>query len=122
LRANYPLALDAENGRVISVFRHPAHLQAYETSTGRALSGSDVCGDSDDVFVDAKRHRVYVICGQGVVDTLDASSDAYRRIGQVRTSAGSRTGLFVPDLDRLFIAVRAAHGEAAGVWALRPNP
>jgi hypothetical protein len=73
------------------------------------------------VFVDAKRHRVYVICGQGVVDTLDSSSGAYSRIGRFDTSGGSRTGLFVPDLDRLFVAIRAAHGEAAAVWVLRPT-
>jgi YVTN family beta-propeller protein len=126
LRANYPLALDAEPGRVISVFRHPAYLQAYESGTGRALNGTGVCGDSDDVFVDTKRRRVYVICGEGVVDTLDASSGrepgSYRRIGRFTTSGGSRTGLFVPELDRLFVAIRAAHGEAAAVWVLRPSP
>jgi YVTN family beta-propeller protein len=122
LRANYPLTLDAENGRVISVFRHPAHLQAYEMNTGRALNGGDVCGDSDDVFVDAERHRVYVICGQGVVETFDSSSGAYKRIGEFTTSAGSRTGLFVADLDRLFVAIRAAHGEPAAIWVLRPTP
>jgi DNA-binding beta-propeller fold protein YncE len=121
LRANYPVAIDMEQARLVSVFRHPAHLQAYEMSTGRALTGSDVCSDSDDVFVDAKRHRVYVICGQGVVDTLDSSSGAYSRIGRFDTSGGSRTGLFVPDLDRLFVAIRAAHGEAAAVWVLRPT-
>jgi hypothetical protein len=122
LRANYPLALDAEQARVISVFRHPAHLHAYEMNTGRALNGGDVCGDSDDVFVDAERHRVYVICGQGVVETFDSSSGAYKRIGEFTTSAGSRTGLFVADLDRLFVAIRAAHGEPAAIWVLRPTP
>jgi len=122
LHANYPLALDTENGHVFAVFRRPARLQAYEMRTGRALSGSEVCGDSDDVFIDAKRHRIYVICGQGVVDTIDASSDTYARVGRFTTSGGSRTGLFVPDLDRLFVAIRAAQSEAAAVWVLHPNP
>jgi hypothetical protein len=121
LRANFPLALDAEHGRVISVFRHPAHLQAYEMSSGHALDGADVCTDSDDVFVDAKRRRVYVICGQGVIDILDASSTDYTRIGRFATSAGSRTGLFVPDLDRLFVAIRSTRDEPAAVWVLRPS-
>jgi hypothetical protein len=103
------------------VFRRPAHVQAYDMRTGRTLSGLDACSDSDDVFVDAKRHRVYVICGQGVVDTLEASTDRFTRIGRFTTSNGSRTGLFVPDLDRLFVALRAAHGEAAAIWVLRPT-
>lgn len=122
LRANYPLALDAEQARVVSIFRHPAHLQAFEMSTGHPVNGVDVCGDSDDVFMDAKRHRVYVICGEGVIDTLDASSNGYTRIHRFTTSGGSRTGLFVPEQDRLFVAIRAAHGETAAVWVLRPNP
>ena len=121
-RANYPLALDTEKGRVISVFRAPAHLQAYEMRSGHAVAGSDVCKDSDDLFIDAKRRRIYVICGEGYVDTLDTSGDAYTRVGSFATSDGSRTGLFVPDLDRLFVAVRASRSETAAVWVLRPSP
>lgn len=121
LRANYPLAIDTEQGRVISAFRHPAHLQTYDI-TGHALNGTDVCSDSDDVFVDKKRRRVYVICGQGVVDTLDSSSGSYMRIGRFTTSGGSRTGLFVPELDGLFVAIRGTRDNAAAIWILRPIP
>lgn len=121
LRANFPLALDPETGRVIVVFRDPAGLQAYEMRSGRVLNGTDVCSDSDDVFVDSKRHRVYVICGEGFIDTLDATSDGYVRIGRFPTAGGSRTGLFVPELDRLFVAIRAAHGQTAAIWVLRPS-
>jgi DNA-binding beta-propeller fold protein YncE len=121
LRANYPLALDTEKNRVISVFRHPARLQAFEMRTGRALSGTAVCSDSDDVFVDSNRHRVYVICGQGYVDVLDASGDAFNSVGRFTTSGGSRTGLYVPDLERLIVAIRAARGEPAALWVLKPR-
>lgn len=122
LRANYPMAIDSQVGRVIAVFRQPARLQSFEMRTGRALSGIDICSDSDDVFVDAKRQRVYVICGQGVVDTLDSSGDTYASVGRFRTSNGSRTGLFVLELDRLFVAIRATHSEGAAVWVVRPAP
>jgi DNA-binding beta-propeller fold protein YncE len=122
LRANYPLALDVAGARVISVFRDPAHLQAYELRSGRVSSGADACRDSDDVFADPRRHRIYVVCGEGYVDVLDASGDAYARIGRFTTSSGSRTGLFVPELDRLLVAIRASRGEAAAVWILRPPP
>jgi hypothetical protein len=107
---------------VLSIFRQPARLQAYELQTGLATSGSDVCGDSDDVFVDAKRDRVYVICGEGYVDTLDASGDTFARKGHFATSSGSRTGLFVPELDRLLVAIRAVQGTPAAIWILRPEP
>ena len=120
LRSNYPLALDVEKSRVLSVFRYPAHLQAFELGAGSMPNGIGVCSDSDDVFLDAKRHRVYVICGEGFVDSLDAAGNAFSRIGQLKTSSGSRTGLFVPELDRLLVAIRARDNEPAAVWVLRP--
>lgn len=121
LRANYPLTLNIEKSRVISVFRHPAHLQAFDMGKGQMASGSEVCGDSDDVFFDTQRHRVYVICGEGFVDSLDATGDSLTRMGRLKTSSGSRTGLFVPELDRLLVAIRASGGEPAAVWILRPG-
>lgn len=122
LRGNFPLTLDADRGRAISVFRHPARLQAYDMRTGQTLGGSDVCADSDDVFFDAKRLRVYVICGQGFVDVLDASGDAYTRVGRLPTSGGSRTGLFVAEIDRVLVAIRATAEDGAALWVYRPNP
>ena len=121
LHANYPLTIDASRGEAIAVFRHPARLERYEMRTGRRVSGSEVCGDSDDVFVDPTRRRVYVICGEGFVDTYDASGDEYTRVGRLKTSGGSRTGLYVPELDRLIIAIRATAREPAAVWILRPG-
>jgi len=46
----------------------------------------------------------------------------YRRIAEMRTAAGARTSLFVPTLDRLFLAVRASGQEPAAIWVLRPSP
>ena len=122
LRANFPLALDPARSRVISIFRRPARLEAFEMRTGQRINGSDVCADSDDVFVDSKRRRVYVICGEGYVDTFDSSTGTYKPLGRLKTSGGSRTGLFVPELDRLLVAVRASGREAAAIWLVRAGP
>jgi YVTN family beta-propeller protein len=122
LHANFPMSLDIAKTRVIAVFRNPARLESYEMRSGQSVGGIDVCNDSDDVFIDATRHRVYVICGEGYVDVLDASDKAYTRIGRIATSPGARTGLFVPQLDRLLIAVRASGSEPAQVWLFRPSP
>jgi hypothetical protein len=46
----------------------------------------------------------------------------YREIERIRTVPGARTSLFVPDLDRLFLAVRAERGEPAAIWVFRPPP
>jgi DNA-binding beta-propeller fold protein YncE len=122
LRANYPMALDAAKKRVIIVFRQPARLRAYDWTSGRASVDSEVCSDADDVFVDARRHRLYVLCGEGFVDTLDEVSEKYAHAGRLTTSSGSRTGLLVPELDRLYIAIRATRDEPAAIWVVRPGP
>jgi hypothetical protein len=121
LHANFPLAMDAANRRVLAVFRHPARLEAFDIRSGVQLGGVDACADADDVFVDANRNRVYVICGEGHIDTYEASGDSYTRVGRLTTSGGSRTGLFIPELDRLAVAIRATRSEPAAVWLLRPG-
>jgi protein-tyrosine-phosphatase len=85
------------------------------------LAGVDACGDADDIFVDAKRERVYVICGQGSVDTYSSANNIFTRIGQVEIAPGSRTGLYLPEIVRLVVAIRASNTEPAAVWVLRPT-
>jgi hypothetical protein len=105
---------------VIAVFRNPARMEAFDMTTGKRLGGVDSCADADDVFVDRKRQRVYVICGQGVVDTYTATNASFTRVGRIETASGSRTGLFLNEMDRLAVAIRAAHGNFASIWLLRP--
>ena len=118
LQANYPLAVDMTNHRVLAVFRRPARMEAFDVASGKRLSGAEVCGDADDVFVDAKRERVYVICGEGWVDSY-ASGASFSRLDRLPISRGSRTGLYLPDNNQLAVAIRAAGNEPAAVWLLR---
>ena len=118
--ANFPMAIDADARRVLVVFRSPPLLMALSTEDGRVVAMTATCGDADDVFVDAKRHRVYVSCGEGFVDVFAAETAGYRRIARVPTVSGARTSLFVPERDRLFVAVRARSNEPAAIWVFRP--
>jgi DNA-binding beta-propeller fold protein YncE len=118
--ANFPMALDNDTNHVLAVFRNPPKLGVFDKRDGSIVRMTDACGDADDVFVDAKRHRIYVSCGAGVIDVFDARS--YERLSRIPTVSGARTSLFVPELDRLFLAVRAAGSNPAGIWVLRPEP
>jgi len=120
--ANFPMALNHDVGHVLAAFRTPAKLGVFSIKDGALIASPEICGDADDVFVDAKRHRVYVSCGQGFLDVLDSQGSAYKRIARIPTVPGARTSLFVSELDRLFLAVRAASGEPAAVWVFRPTP
>jgi hypothetical protein len=120
LHANFPLTLDATNGRAIAIFRHPARLAAFDAGTGKVIATIDTCTDAEDSFVDEKRSRLYVICGEGYVEVFGiAPGGEYSRLGRLATSPGSRTGLFIPQGDRLAVAIRASARSDAAVWLLQ---
>src|SRR5206468_10203417 len=112
-RSNFPMAVDKDAHRIIVVFRSPPNLMAFGSQNADVEASVDTCGDADDVFVDAKRHRLYVSCGQGLIDVLAAEGSGYDRLGRVPTASGARTSLLVPELDRLFVAVPATSSEPA---------
>jgi DNA-binding beta-propeller fold protein YncE len=121
MNGNFAMALD-DGQKVVVAFRKPARLVAFSTIDSGIVASIDTCGDVDDVFVDAKRQRIYVSCGEGFVDVIDKASPPYRRVSRMPTVAGARTSLFVPELDRLFVAVRATGAEPAAIWVFRPVP
>jgi len=120
LLANFPLALD-DTGQILSVFRFPARLAVFRKQDGQRLQVLNTCGDSDDLFFDPKRHRVYITCGEGAIDVFSHEASGYRHVGRLATSSGARTSLFVPELDRLYLAVRATPSTPAAIWVVRPE-
>jgi len=122
LRANYPMTLDAAGSRVHVVFRHPATLAAFDMGSGKKLYSIDTCGDSDDVFFDSKRSKIYVSCGEGFIEVIADQGNHYAKEAKLATVSGARTALFVPELDRYFLAVRASGQEPAAIWIFKPGP
>lgn len=117
---NYPLALDRAEGRVAVVYRLPARLVLLRAAGGEVEQQLDTCGDADDVDFDAHRKRLYVTCGGGVVDVFARQGAGYDRLARVPTRGGARTGLFSPELDRLFVAAPARGKEPAAILVFRP--
>jgi hypothetical protein len=122
-RANFPMALDSAAKRLATVFRSPARLILLDMATGAVVANLPTCGDADDIFLDAKRHRYYVSCGEGMVEVFEDSPAGYRSAGRIKTSSGARTSFFAPELDRLFVAARAGMlGSDAAILVFRPVP
>ncbi len=121
-RANFPMAIDEAANRVLVVFRSPAKLAAFAMGDGSLVAKVDSCSDADDVFIDAKRNRVYVSCGDGLIDVFEPRGTGYYWIGHIPTAPGARTSLLVPELDRFFLAARATGSEPASIWVFRPTP
>jgi DNA-binding beta-propeller fold protein YncE len=103
---NFPMALDETNHRLFVGCRLPSKLVALNTDSGDVVAKIDISGDSDDVFYDSKRHRIYAICGAGKIDIIEQTDPkTYKALTKVDTASGARTGLFVPERDTLFVAV-----------------
>jgi hypothetical protein len=118
--SNFPLALNEAANHVLVGFRNPPKLVAFATPDGAVAATAEICADANDMFVDARRNRIYVSCGEGFVDVLDATQ--YKPVARIATLKGARTSLFVPAIDRLFVAARATPEGPAAVWVFRPEP
>ena len=118
LHANYPLTRDDEHGTIVVVYRDPAKVARYRTATGQIASVVDTCKDADDLFLDSKRSRLYVVCGEGMIDIFQG--DTLQRLGRFTTAPGARTGLLVPRADLLFVGVRAEGATNAEIRVLKP--
>jgi len=119
--SNFPMALNQEARHVLVAFRKPAELRAFSMENGALAANVDLCRDADDMFIDEKRHQLYVSCGDGFIDVFDTRHSSYPRKARVATVAGARTSLFVPELDRLFVAVRLTSSERPAIWIFSPN-
>jgi hypothetical protein len=113
-RLNFPMAVDPSGKTITIAYRLPAALATMETASGKILSMKSACGDADDLFL--VRDHVLLVCGAGHVDVIGRVGSSER----VETAGGARTGLYVPELDTLFVAVPARSGPAA-IWVLKPN-
>jgi DNA-binding beta-propeller fold protein YncE len=116
LEGNHALALDETHRRLYVACHTPAQLAVLDTATGTVVGQLPIGTDCDDVFVDARRDRVYAVCGEGVVCTFQRSGATLEPLPEpTRTAPGARTGCFVPEWSELFVAVPRAEGRDAEI-------
>ena len=116
--ANFPMVLDETNHRLFIGCRSPSKLVVLNTESGNLVASIGISSDTDDIFYDSKRHRIYAICGAGKIDIIEqTSADAYKAFAKIDTANGARTGLFVPERDTIFVAVPHRGPQQAAIRA-----
>jgi hypothetical protein len=106
LHSNFPLAIDAAGTTVAIAFRGPPRLVLFDARSGAIAAVADACGDADDVFFDAGRHRLYVSCGDGAIDVFEWNDAHLQPVGRRRRARGrlcssrSSTGCSLPRAPR----------------------
>jgi len=119
---NFPMALDESGRRLFVGARNPGVLLVYDIDTGKVVAEQTIGGDTDDLFFDAARRLIYVVCGEGRIDVVQQQdADRYALRGSVRTAPRARTGLWVPDTGRLYVAAPASGGSPAQVRSYQPR-
>jgi DNA-binding beta-propeller fold protein YncE len=117
LRGNYAMALNEEDHRLYTVTRKLPMLVVFNTESGTEVARMPAAGESDDVFFDASRKRIYEIGGEGTISVFQQNDpDHYSLVASVPTGIGIRTGFFFAKRDRFYVGVPAKGNEPAQVW------
>ena len=73
---------------------------------GKEGGAFDIVGDTDDLWYDAARKRLYMSGGEGFIDVFQQEDgNRFARMAHLATAAGARTSLFAADQNRLYLAV-----------------
>jgi DNA-binding beta-propeller fold protein YncE len=119
--ANYPMALDEARHRLFVGCRKPPQLAVFDTESGKQVASLPISGDTDGLFYDTARKRLYLSGGEGFLDVITQSdADTYTRLDQVQTAPGARNSLFSPALDLLFVAIPQRDNPVSEIRIFQP--
>jgi DNA-binding beta-propeller fold protein YncE len=119
--SNFPMALDEPNHRLFVATRVPARLAVFDTGSGHLVAALPAVQDSDDLYYDAARKRVYVCGGEGYISVFQQEdADHYKLLAKVQTAIGARTAGYFgkgrKGFDRFYLAIPARADHGAEVW------
>ncbi len=121
---NLTMALDEADHRLFVGTRKPSKLFVLNTNTGTTVAMLDAPATSDALFYDRARRRVYVPGGDGYLGVFQqVTPDLYAARPRITSALGAKSGILVPQLNRIYLAVSPGeHGRGGAVlrFALHP--
>jgi DNA-binding beta-propeller fold protein YncE len=115
-RANFPMAYDSVQHRVMVGYRIPATLKIFDSGNGKEIFSSGMVGDVDDFYWDEATKQILISGGGGSIDIFkQTGTTAYKRVTNIKTRNGARTSLWVPELRLFLIAARTADDNPAAL-------
>lgn len=138
---NFPMALDSKRKRLFVATRRPARLIEIDLGTRTVRSETECSDDSDDMFYDEAKNRVFISSGgfrpdlqvpeessrfsppgsPGSLDVFKVGTIPPARQSSTPTAWHARTCLFVPSLRTVFVAVPFQGGRVPEVRQYRLN-
>jgi DNA-binding beta-propeller fold protein YncE len=110
---NAMVAFDQGQHRLYVVCRQPGMVVVMNSDTGAVVGTQPAPLRADEVQYDASSHRLYVPGGEGYMGIYDTSDpDHLKLLEKVTTAPGAKTGLLLPGMHRLFLAVSPGESKA----------
>ena len=117
---NFPMALDETHRRLFVAARRPARLLVLDMDTGKTIASLPGASDTDDMWYDADRKRIYIPSGEGFIFVYQQiDPDRYERIAKIPTAIGARTSAYYGQVGKhntLYLAVPARADRGAELW------
>ena len=114
-QANVAMAFDEPDHRLFVATRKPGKLIVLNSDTGKVVTSLDAVGMVDDMSYDAKHKRIYM-AGDGALDVFEQKdADHYTLLAKVPGAFRAKTGIFVPELNRYYLAVPHHESQEAEV-------
>jgi len=110
---NAMVAFDSAQHRLYVVCRSPGMVVAMNSDTGAVVDKQPAPLRADEVQYDPKSHRLYVPGGEGYMGIYDTRDPNHLKLAEkVTTAPGAKTGLLIPEMHRLFLAVSPGESKA----------
>ena len=107
-KENVSMAFDEAGHRLFVGTRTPGRLIVLNSDTGKAVASLPAAGGVDDLAYDAAHKRIYLSAGDGFVNVYQQKTpDTYEAFARMPTGPGARNSRFVPEQNRLYVAVPA---------------
>ena len=117
------IALDEPHHRLFVGLRKPPQFTVLDTESGKVVASMESVGLIDGVSFDPARKRIYISGGEGFIAVYQQKDvDHYESLGRLPTAYLARTSLFVPELNRLYIAIPKQDKRNAEVRIYEPVP
>ncbi len=117
---NFPMALDEADHRLFVAARRPARLLVLDMDTGKLVASLPGAADTDDMWYDATRRRIYVPSGEGFIFVYQQiDPNRYERIAKIPTAIGARTSTYyglMAKHNSLYLAVPGRANRGAELW------
>jgi hypothetical protein len=107
-----PVAFDEAGRRLFVIARKPGTLIVLRADSGATVAHFKAPERCDQVIWDEANRRIYALGGEGYIGVFaQRDPDHYEELPRIASAPGAKTGILVPELKRLYVAV--SPGEAA---------